>query len=94
LHPTHNTLSRAQAAIRSFTVLLLYSQPITINFSEITDSGKLLIYYRKTLSYNTRCQLNRESGGVIVLGVIDSKPSTAALVDNGRIVSAISEERL
>ncbi len=31
---------------------------------------------------------------MIVLGIIDSKPSTAAIVDNGHIVTAVSEERL
>jgi carbamoyltransferase len=31
---------------------------------------------------------------VIVLGLIDSKPSTAAVLENGRIRSAIAEERL
>jgi len=31
---------------------------------------------------------------MIVLGLIDSKPSAAALIDNGQIVAAIAEERL
>ena len=31
---------------------------------------------------------------MIVLGLIDSKPSTAAVVENGRILSAVAEERL
>jgi predicted NodU family carbamoyl transferase len=31
---------------------------------------------------------------MIVLGLIDSKPSAAAIVQDGRIVSAIAEERL
>jgi carbamoyltransferase len=31
---------------------------------------------------------------VLVLGIIDSKPSTAALLEDGRIVAAVAEERL
>jgi predicted NodU family carbamoyl transferase len=31
---------------------------------------------------------------MIVLGIIDSKPSSAAILKDGRILSAIAEERL
>lgn len=31
---------------------------------------------------------------MLVLGIIDSKPSTAAVLDDDRILSAVSEERL
>ena len=31
---------------------------------------------------------------MLILGVIDSKPSTAAVVHGGRILSAVAEERL
>ena len=31
---------------------------------------------------------------MIVLGIIDSKPSSAAILDNGRILAAVAEERL